>query len=1098
MARRIDRISRIEIGALFVIAVLFTLPAGAQANVSHAFTGTFGSAGSTPVNPYPISEPTDVAVDQATGDVYVTDPAHHRVEKFDSSGHLLFMFGRNVNKTAIETSRPSESNICPAAGHPSDECQAATSGESPGAFEDPMWLAVDNYKFGEGNVYVGDVGDNVVTKFNSSGQIISGWGAAGQKNGADDPELPLFGPLFGVAVGGGCATPEEPLTGHCSPNGTLFVGGRHYSDNVREYTQSGQWIVDTRSEGAWLKVNDIGHPFFVVSPFGTFGEKPEVWTMVPRPGSQGEGSTYQVTSDWPASGFALDPSTEELYESVETREDEVEPHGLRIDRYSADCIPLNGACEPVDTFGEGHLSKGKRVCLPGVSFFSCEINIKGVAVDGSTHTVYAVNSEAGGGEVAVFGDVRPIVTTGEPTNVETSSVTLTGSVDPAGRGAITDCFFEYGFDKNYGRSIPCTPDPASSPPGSNFTAPTEVTATLSGLSPGTHEHYRLVATNAANATTTGSDRVFTTTAPPAIDGLVAEHLTATSAELVAQVNPNGLKTTYRFQYGLSIGYGQEVVGTIEASDSDQEIATQLTGLTPGAYHYRLIAENKVEGKDEGGTTTTEDHVFNFYPPSCPNENVRQQTAANYLPDCRAYELVSPSDANGTQLYAGGPNTGLATSPPRFSYTGLWSTIPESGGSPIDSTGDLYVATRTATGWVTRYVGLPASEAAVDGGPPQGLFGQTGYWHLSNGNSGPDRIQNNVLTDSGMNRFLNWSDGSQEIGGLRNQNPVSSNAPFVWNAHGDFLDRWPTNLASVPAGVNPYRVGGVNPGGINSLDCPTVNTAGNFCPGEVSASSDLSHFGFSTEWNVFAPGGQTTAPGSVYDNNTRTREVVLVSKTPGGQPIPAEPGDNAGDPLQIPGYSSDGSHILMGSGSVGPCGLPNCPVPPCGATSGALRCQTQPLHLYMRVDDAVSYDVSQGRAVTYVGMTADASRVYFTSPEPLMSEDLDASVDLYMWSEEGEVEGHPLTLVSKGNNPGNLDEPGNSDSCTGSFSTPQESMSKNCDVITISDLAYCRLTGGVGGNCRSDTAIASENGDIYFFSPEQLDGSRGIPNQREPL
>ena len=101
------------------------------------------------------------------------------------------------------------------------------------------------------------------------------------------------------------------------------------------------------------------------------------------------------------------------------------------------------------------------------------------------------------------------------------------------------------------------------------------------------------------------------------------------------------------------------------------------------------------------------------------------------------------------------------------------------------------------------------------------------------------------------------------------------------------------------------------------------------------------------------------------------------------------------------------------------------------------------------------------------MTADASKVYFTSPEPLTNEDLDASVDLYMWSEKGEAEGHPLTLVSKGNNPGNLGEPGNTDSCTGSFSTPQESMSKNCDVITISDLEYCRLTGGVGGNCRSD-------------------------------
>ena len=35
---------------------------------------------------------------------------------------------------------------------------------------------------------------------------------------------------------------------------------------------------------------------------------------------------------------------------------------------------------------------------------------------------------------------------------------------------------------------------------------------------------------------------------------------------------------------------------------------------------------------------------------------------------------------------------------------------------------------------------------------------------------------------------------------------------------------------------------------------------------------------------------------------------------------------------------------------------------------------------------------------------------------------------------------------------------------------------------------------LGGNCLSDNSIASENGDIYFFSPEQLDGTRGIPNQ----
>ena len=35
----------------------------------------------------------------------------------------------------------------------------------------------------------------------------------------------------------------------------------------------------------------------------------------------------------------------------------------------------------------------------------------------------------------------------------------------------------------------------------------------------------------------------------------------------------------------------------------------------------------------------------------------------------------------------------------------------------------------------------------------------------------------------------------------------------------------------------------------------------------------------------------------------------------------------------------------------------------------------------------------------------------------------------------------------------------------------------------------------GGNGISDSAIAAENGDIYFYSPEQLDGDRGVPGQQ---
>ena len=42
--------------------------------------------------------------------------------------------------------------------------------------------------------------------------------------------------------------------------------------------------------------------------------------------------------------------------------------------------------------------------------------------------------------------------------------------------------------------------------------------------------------------------IITTTQPAAITGLVSENLTPTTADLKAQINPNGLETRYRFEY----------------------------------------------------------------------------------------------------------------------------------------------------------------------------------------------------------------------------------------------------------------------------------------------------------------------------------------------------------------------------------------------------------------------------------------------------------------------------------------------------------------------------------------------------------------------
>ena len=1029
---------RYLVGSVGFLALIFLLltAAPAAAETSHIFTGTFGAEASTPSDPYPLSGPTDVEIDQASHDFYVTDPGNHRIEKFNEKGEFLLMFGKDVNKTAVEAgaSRGSEAGVCPAVGHPGDVCQTGSPAESSGGFESPTYLAVDNtcvqhdppltpattpsceeFDSSAGDVYVADPGDKLVSKFTSSGQIIKGWGADGQKNGSDVTDLPGFPALFGVAVDGS--------------NGNLYVGTTHPeygSINYLEYNQEGTYLPPYHNPG--------GGAFLKVDP---------------------SGSVY-------TGAYAFDLPAEELYEDT----------GSLIEHFGS-----LSPSEPIDSFGSGDL-----------------FGAMGIAVDGVSHAVYAANSATD--DVAVFGNARPIVTTGPFTNASESDLTLTGTIEPAGRGEITSCHFEYGFNTTYGTSVPCTPNPAEHP----FSGPTEVTATIYGFSSGTRDHYRLVATNSVGATAHGNDETFITTQPPAIDGLKAEELTATSAVLSAKINPNGLNTTYQFKYGSSTNYGQgqpEPEGELKAANSDQAIEVHLSNLAPGVtYHYTLLATNG------DGTTTAEDHSFNFYPPSCPNENVRQQTKANYLPDCRAYELVSPENAGGTLLYPGGPNTGDATTPSRFAFAGLYSTIPGSGGDPIDGGGDLYVSTRTATGWVTKYVGLPSNEVAIDGGPPMGPpvsagvvgVGLTGIWgpqigraNESNGEAPfPDKIQNDVLTDPAMDTFVDWDDGVLEGGG-------ASNAPYVWSAEGQFLDRWPTNLATVPGGNLNGPEGEVpTPPGTHALDCPSIPGHGaNNCPGDVTASSDLSHFVFATEWSPFAPGGQVTPPGSVYDNDTATGTVEIVSKLAGGGPIPSQSTDESGDPLQIPAVSGDGSHILMAAAGTGPCGANQCPpVDPCLAygEDPAPRCQMQPSNLYMRVDDSLTYDVSEGHDVTYVGMTPDGSKVYFTSSEHLTSEDLDhGGTSLYMWSEQGAVAGKPLTLISKGNNPGDPGEPGNSADCNVSFTS-------ECGVVTYSDVSYCSLFGGAGGNCHSDNSIAAETGDIYFFSPEQLDGSRGLPNQ----
>jgi hypothetical protein len=97
----------------------------------------------------------------------------------------------------------------------------------------------------------------------------------------------------------------------------------------------------------------------------------------------------------------------------------------------------------------------------------------------------------------------PGATTGEASNVTSTSATLNGTVNPNKES--TTYHFEYGPTTAYGTN---TPD--QGPVGGN--AGKSASADLTQLQPSTTYHFRLVATN-PSGTTQGTDKTFTTLGP---------------------------------------------------------------------------------------------------------------------------------------------------------------------------------------------------------------------------------------------------------------------------------------------------------------------------------------------------------------------------------------------------------------------------------------------------------------------------------------------------------------------------------------------------------------------------------------------------------
>src|SRR5258708_18725394 len=115
----------------------------------------------------------------------------------------------------------------------------------------------------------------------------------------------------------------------------------------------------------------------------------------------------------------------------------------------------------------------------------------------------------------------PIVSVGVASGVSTNSATISGTVNPNGQAATW--WIEYGTGTSYGSTT-------TSKSAGSGTTDVDVSSTLSGLTPGTTYHFRIVAMSSAG-TTQGADATLLTMAAPAVVTGVAASVGASAATL---------------------------------------------------------------------------------------------------------------------------------------------------------------------------------------------------------------------------------------------------------------------------------------------------------------------------------------------------------------------------------------------------------------------------------------------------------------------------------------------------------------------------------------------------------------------------------------
>jgi DNA-binding beta-propeller fold protein YncE len=436
--------------ALVAVVGMWLLLGGAPAlaaGEAHPLVGEFGS----------FSNPDAIAIDEASGYVYVADLGADTVYKFDANGNPLDF--ATLGSNAL-----------------SGAATPAGSFSFPSLYGSPAAVAVDNSSSpsdpSAGDLYVMDAGHGVIDKFSPEGSYLSQIGGFTPSTGF------AVGELLGLGVdGSGTVHVDLSTTG----SGNKLLIDEFDGAAANHLIARQEWKEENHTEGVGVPQEGSAkaHGFAVSATGDDYPIYEPSCSCTVKFGQKLSGLGRVDSGEAGDVAVAVDPATGHLYADDQSS----------VAEWDTGAMNRNS--------GEGS-SAGTLVARFGSLQLSSSAGEGGIAVDGASGQIYVSNPA--NGKVYVFASDAPAVTASAASGVTREAASLSGTVDPGGV-AVSSCEFEYGLTDEFGNgpydhSMPCKQTPAEIGAGSS---PMAVSAQLEGLRPGELYHFRLIATNANGA-----------------------------------------------------------------------------------------------------------------------------------------------------------------------------------------------------------------------------------------------------------------------------------------------------------------------------------------------------------------------------------------------------------------------------------------------------------------------------------------------------------------------------------------------------------------------------------------------------------------------